>query len=305
MDKLGSNCSNEEPHQNWKIFFSKTTEPISTKLGTKHPWVKGIQISSKKGPRPFPRGDNYEIAKIHLWNLKIFYRTTGPISTKLGTMHPWVKEIQVYSNEEPCPFPRGDNYEKAKIHWWNLKIFFYRTTGLISTKLGTKHPWVKGIQVCSNEGNHPFPRGDNYEKAKTLGTKHPWVKGIQICTNKGPHPFPRGDNYEIAKITLVKLKSPLLLNHWANFNQTWHKASLNKGDLSLFNKEPMNCHNVNNVFFFSYSTLWYYHMCLLIWTVFSGERCGPWNSCFYDGIVGKAFTLNVEVRVSKSRFRKD
>ena len=187
-------------------------------------------------------------------------------------MHPWVKEIQVYSNEEPCPFPRGDNYEKAKIHWWNLKIFFYRTTGLISSKLGTKHPWVKGIQVC---------------------------------TNKGPHPFPRGDNYEIAKITLVKLKSPLLLNHWANFNQTWHKASLNKGDLSLFNKEPMNCHNVNNVFFFSYSTLWYYHMCLLIWTVFSGERCGPWNSCFYDGIVGKAFTLNVEVRVSKSRFRKD
>ena len=26
--------------------------------------------------------------------------------------------------------------------------------------------------------------------------------------------------------------------------------------------------------------LWYNHMCLLIWTVFSGERCGPWASCF-------------------------
>ena len=25
--------------------------------------------------------------------------------------------------------------------------------------------------------------------------------------------------------------------------------------------------------------LWYNHMCLLIWTVFSGERCGPWASC--------------------------
>ena len=36
----------------------------------------------------FPRGDNYAIAKIHWQNLKIFSRTTGPISTKLGTKHP-------------------------------------------------------------------------------------------------------------------------------------------------------------------------------------------------------------------------
>ena len=27
-----------------KIFFSRTTEPILTKLGTKHPWMKGIQV---------------------------------------------------------------------------------------------------------------------------------------------------------------------------------------------------------------------------------------------------------------------
>ena len=42
----------------------------------------------------------------------------------------------------------------AKIHWRNLKIFFSRITGPISTKFGTKHPWVNGIQVCSNE--EPF-----------------------------------------------------------------------------------------------------------------------------------------------------
>ena len=81
-----------------------------------HPWVKGIQFSSNEGPRPFPREDNYEIAKIHL-HLKIFFsRTTGPISTKLVTMHPWVKGIQVYSNEGPSPFPWGDNCVRAKIH---------------------------------------------------------------------------------------------------------------------------------------------------------------------------------------------
>ena len=27
--------------------------------------------------------------------------------------------------------------------------------------------------------------------------------------------------------------------------------------------------------------LLYIHMCLLIWTVFSGERCGPWASCLW------------------------
>ena len=46
-------------------------------------------------------------------------------------------------------------------------MFFFRTTGSISTKLGTKHPWVMGIQVCLNEGPLLFPRGDNYGIAKT------------------------------------------------------------------------------------------------------------------------------------------
>ena len=77
-------------------------------------------------------------------------RTTGPISNKLGTVHPWVKEIQVSSNEGPCPFLRGGNNEIVKIHWWN---FF-----------------------------------------------------------KNIPPY----------------------NHWANFSQTWHKASLGEGNSSLF-----------------------------------------------------------------------
>ena len=74
--------------------------------------------------------------------------------------------IQVCWNKGPRPFPRGDNKETAKIHWKNLKIFSFITTGTISTKLGTKHPWVTGIQVCSNGGPHPFPRGDDKKIAK-------------------------------------------------------------------------------------------------------------------------------------------
>jgi hypothetical protein len=45
-------------------------------------------------------------------------------------------------------------------------IFFSRTTGPFSTKLGRKHPWVKGIQVCSNDEHWSFPRGDNSENVK-------------------------------------------------------------------------------------------------------------------------------------------
>ena len=35
-------------------------------------------------------------------------------------------------------------------------FIFSRTTGAISAKFGTKHPWVMVIQICSNEGPRPF-----------------------------------------------------------------------------------------------------------------------------------------------------
>ena len=40
---------------------------------------------------------------------------------------------------------------------------------------------------------------NHWANFNTLGTKHPWVKRIQDCSNDRSHPFPRGDNYEIAK----------------------------------------------------------------------------------------------------------
>jgi hypothetical protein len=64
---------------------------------------------------------------------------------------------------------------------------------------------VKGIQVCTNEGDSPSPRGDNSGRVKIhwkflkiffsntswpnsikLGTNYHWVMGIQVCSNKGP-----------------------------------------------------------------------------------------------------------------------
>jgi hypothetical protein len=46
------------------------------------------------------------------------------------------------------------------------------------------------------------------------------VKGIQVCSNKGPGPLQRGGNH---KNGVGLFKNLLLQNHWANFNQTWHK----------------------------------------------------------------------------------
>jgi len=37
-----------------------------------------------------------------------------------------------------------------------LNNFFLRTTNPISTKLGRKHTWGMGIQICSNKGAGPI-----------------------------------------------------------------------------------------------------------------------------------------------------
>jgi hypothetical protein len=62
-----------------KKIFSRTSRPISIKLGTIHPWVRRITNCSNKGSVPLQRGDNYKNAKFGWCHLKIFsLRTTGP-----------------------------------------------------------------------------------------------------------------------------------------------------------------------------------------------------------------------------------
>ena len=136
-------------------FSSLSPEPLSqfqANLAQSVLAIKAIQIPSNEGPRSFQRGDNYESAKIHWQIFKMFFsRTNGPVSTKLSTNHPCVEGSQVCSNEGPRPFPKGDNYEIAKIHWQIFKIFFSRTSGQISTELSTKRSWVKGFKFVQKK----------------------------------------------------------------------------------------------------------------------------------------------------------
>ena len=53
-----------------------------------------------------------------------------------------------------------------------------------------------------------------------------------------------------------------------------------KGIQVSSNEEPINYHKVNNVFFPSLNQRYDIIMCLLILTVFSGDGCAPWASCF-------------------------
>jgi hypothetical protein len=41
----------------------------------------------------------------------------------------------------------------------------------ISIKLGTNHPWVKGILNCSDKGRGPLQMGNNYKDVK-MGWGH-------------------------------------------------------------------------------------------------------------------------------------
>jgi hypothetical protein len=64
-------------------------------------------------------GDNHKNVKMGWGHLKIFFRTTGPISSKLCSNHSRLEGIQVCSNEGECSSPRGDNRKRVKA----LKLF--------------------------------------------------------------------------------------------------------------------------------------------------------------------------------------
>ena len=87
-----------------------------------------------------------------------FPELQAPFQPNLAQSILGLREIQVCSNEGPHPFPRGDNYEIAKIHWRNW--IFFRTTGQISTKLGINHPWLKRAQGFTNK-DHSILKGDS------------------------------------------------------------------------------------------------------------------------------------------------
>ena len=82
-----------------------------------------------------------------------------PIFTEFGTKHIWVDGNQInFTNEGLHPSWRGDNSKKINIYGDYLKIFYLRTTGLVSTKLGINHPW-RNSYFFKNKEPWPSTRG--------------------------------------------------------------------------------------------------------------------------------------------------
>ena len=65
-----------------------------------------------------------------------------------------------------------------KIHW-RFKKNVSRSNGLILINLGKYHRWVTKFNFRSNDGQYPFPKGDNYKKEAHLRHRSP-VKQVQM-----------------------------------------------------------------------------------------------------------------------------
>jgi tRNA splicing ligase len=67
-------------------------------------------------------GPQYGKPYLHVFilKIKIFSRTSRPISIKLDTNHAWVKGILNCSNKGPDPLQRGDNHKNEVDTFKNL-----------------------------------------------------------------------------------------------------------------------------------------------------------------------------------------
>ena len=88
--------------------------------------MKGIQVCSNEVPRHLPWGDYYKIAKLYRRKLKIFSRTTGPILTKLGKKHLWLKGTHGFTNKDYSQ--KGDIVELFLIMEANVRGFFQKVS---------------------------------------------------------------------------------------------------------------------------------------------------------------------------------
>ena len=68
--------------------------------------------------------------------------------------------------------------------------------------------------------------------------------------------------------------------------------------------EIAKIHSQNLKIFSSWTTgpiLWYIFISSLIWTGFSGERCGPWSSCLF---ICQIYMIHFQWNILRSRFEQ-
>ena len=116
--------------------------------------LTGLSFFQMKDLALFLKGDNSNKLKIYWQLLKIYPRTSIPISTKHDNKVFLGKRELKFVQLKGHAFFQGEIIATEKIHWRLLKIFYSRTTWPISTKFDTEYPWVKSVQTFCNEGSH-------------------------------------------------------------------------------------------------------------------------------------------------------
>ena len=136
------------------------------------------------------------------------------------------RKLFTFSSSSPEPLGQFQpNLSQSILGWRVFKFIQMKGQTLFGGEINTKLRNTLTNLINLLLQNRPI--------STKLGTNHLWVKGIQVDSNKGPRPFPRESKYKIAKIHWPILNNLLLQNHLANFNQIWHKSSLGEWNWGL------------------------------------------------------------------------
>ena len=106
------------------------------------------------------------------------------------------------------------NLSLSVVVFSHFRLLLQNHTANFNQTQSKEHPWVNGIQICTNKGNSKKTLRNSKmffsiptEPISTkLSSKNPLVKRNQVYSNEGPYPYPGGDNNQIMKIHWLNLK---------------------------------------------------------------------------------------------------
>ena len=153
----------------------------------------------------------------------------------------------------PCVQKRSIVWSKAVWVWYIKQVYVQRfgARGLPAFSRPLR-PLLVFMEVCAGPGLYvALFIGDCMHEHDVLVTDH-WANSIKTWHKASlgngdsslfkwrATPFSKGNKLRNSENILTKFKN-LLHNHWANLNQTWHKASLGNGTQFCSNegKDPL------------------------------------------------------------------
>ena len=152
----------------------------------------------------------------------------------------------------------------------SLKISFLLSHFSKVNKTWHKASLGKGIHDLLKEGSDPFQsfavfwrrkRETSFQSNTRFTAKIVSMRCKTLFNQQSINQFinpihNNNDNNEIANIDEIFKKSFSLQNHWANFNESWHKAFLCNRDSSFYTNERIDRSQKGDVFIYINQRYW-------------------------------------------------